>query len=69
MKSNWISVKDKMPEDKTGNINYLCWVSTGFGEYKIGRINEWGWHCGYGSDILQDVTHWMPLPEKPKEDR
>ena len=60
----WISVKDKMPQpDKYvlgycsyGEDNYevVCWSS---------RYNEF--HHGLGYSM--PVSHWMPLPEPPKE--
>ena len=72
--NKWISVKDRLP-----NCNgiYLVWMPHYFG----GEIGEPvvcyfdgknTWHDSYGVDfgrILNpdDVTHWMPLPEKTKE--
>jgi len=66
----WISVADRLPEYEqnvlaycpslTGNkINYgylSCTNSSGH-KYEL-----WGVQGYYG------VTHWMPLPEPPKED-
>ncbi len=52
----WISVKEKYPE-KDGR--YLVWVP------------DWNWlgisslRSGKFDDTL--ATHWMPLPELPKE--
>ena len=72
--AGWISVKDRMP-----NCNgiYLVWRPHYFG----GEIGEPvvcyfdgqnTWHDSYGVDFERilnpdDVTHWMPLPEPPKE--
>ena len=64
----WIPVTERLPEQK--KAHYLClldddsmavvywskvpdWVSKG----------EWAWH----NPNWKDVTHWMPLPEPPKE--
>jgi len=69
----WISVKDKLPQD-CANILYYerqCGVFKGF--------YSGGWHTdednlgvnggGYITDEVSQelVTHWMPLPEPPKE--
>jgi hypothetical protein len=54
-KTKWISVKDRLPEKYVGVLVYN------------GSIHE-DFICssGYFYDTL-DVTHWMPLPEPPKE--
>lgn len=61
----WISVKDRLPEDE-----YECLVIDKSGYYWIGWFKgdeeRWvidGTICGDGY-----VTHWIPLPEPPKED-
>lgn len=53
--SGWISVNDRLPEKHVGVLVYN------------GSIHE-DFICssGYFYDTL-DVTHWMPLPEPPKE--
>lgn len=57
---NWISVKDKLPaplEDVLvcyANGNVSC-------SYKL-YLGDWSFESLYGP-----VTHWMPLPEPPKE--
>lgn len=66
--NGWISVKDRMP-DKNGQ--YLCW----FGKNTIDKgaaiatyLEMWK---AFGSleslETYPNVTHWMPLPEPPKE--
>ena len=61
----WISVKDRLPEEKS---NYIV-------HYKHAYCNNDGYwaigSCFYdGSKFQMDwaytVTHWMPLPEPPK---
>lgn len=65
--ADWISVKDSLPEK---NGRYLCRYEqevygevcrcTDFGMFDsdIGEKGDW---------IVGKVTHWMPLPEPPKE--
>ena len=59
----WISVKDMLPEPPA-----QCLVYSGK-EHILRRMEtatytEWGWMTpGY----FQEITHWMPLPEPPKE--
>ncbi len=64
----WISVKDRMPE-KSGN--YLCTIVKCFRwtPQKCLRILWFDhlnkcWTCENCDGI---ITHWMPLPEFPKE--
>ena len=57
----WISVKDRLPEDQeevlvcTRSKNGIRNIDKGY--MAIDRFI----HRGYA-----EVTHWMPLPEKPK---
>ncbi len=57
----WIPVKERLPENWVGVIVY---------GKEIGVLNN-GWTVdGKWFDqttILDDITHWMPLPEGPEE--
>ena len=56
----WISVKDRLPE-----IGKLALVYGSSGSMTVARHvagNEW-----VVPGIFSRVTHWMPLPEPPKE--
>lgn len=63
--AEWISVNDKLPTTKDDVLMVVD-----------GRIVELGWygqHSGIWHRAYTDVrvcivTHWMPLPEPPKED-
>ena len=59
----WISVEDRLPENGVWVMAYQdCgWIG-------VAQIEEDGWHW-YTQDLvkLSDPTHWMPLPEPPKE--
>ena len=62
--SEWISVKDRLPEpledvltiDNNGNI-FISWL----------WLKKFRDRC-FASDTRGDITHWMPLPEPPKEE-
>lgn len=63
--TNWISVKDRLPDEN--EIILLCdgkEVTVGFrwNGFITGEIR---WNCQ--DDWFETVTHWMPLPELPKE--
>ena len=61
----WISVKDRLPEEKVNCIVYYKHAYCDNDDYwAIGT-------CFYDGEKFQvylayKVTHWMPLPEKPK---
>ena len=68
----WVSVKDRLPE----NEQYvMLWTKTGVMKYAKYLDNEphrpWITYDEDGSIRAWDnvVTHWMPLPEPPKEDK
>lgn len=53
----WISVKDRpVPKD---DVRYIVYAH--YHEKSKVECTK-GWACG------TNVTHWMPLPEPPKED-
>lgn len=68
----WISVKDRLPEDscdvlvakRNGRVFKMSYHAP-FDSGK--RIFQW---FGFGKWIDQhsQITHWMPLPEPPKQD-
>ena len=60
----WIPVSERLPEH--GDV-VLCYMS--FDEQRILQWDECAaWWNGYGEDHEKnEVTHWMPLPEPPKE--
>ena len=61
--NEWISVKDSLPEEATDRV-LVCDAFTknqAVGFMSDGYINCW-------DDMFDDaITHWMPLPEPPKE--
>lgn len=70
VRRRWIPVKERLPE----NIGlYLVienhWLDGSPG-IKIAKWNTVDWFTAdrKSSEITPRVTHWMPLPEPPKED-
>lgn len=65
----WISVKDEMPKE---DVNVLvtdgsCWCGV-WSLFKYSDFVDY-WEDEHGNfQPLDDVTHWMKLPEPPKED-
>lgn len=65
--AEWISVKDRLPEEKTDvlvfdRINKTCTI----GYYKK-TFEDGYWNAYYGKNNLRyNITHWMPLPKPPK---
>jgi hypothetical protein len=73
----WISVEDRLPTD---DRKVLIWWSraeddenfrpvpgVAFGRY-IHCLKEWR-PVGCNGNFNDQVTHWMPPPEPPKEDK
>ena len=54
----WISVKDRLPEQ---GEEAICIAADG--DMMIGKYTEWGWMFPC---YFEDLTHWMPLPQPPK---
>lgn len=60
----WISVKDRLPEENTEVLIY-CKTNSGKEVFFVDKIYYFRglaiWDCWHG-----EVTHWMPLPSAPK---
>lgn len=72
--NQWISCKDKMPEDNT-SVLFVCVSENGVKSVHYGyHTTISGIYCGWSktsggwqySD--EDVTHWQPLPKPPVND-
>ena len=62
---HWIQVTERLPEEDGW---YQVWTRTPFGGFK--SFNKASFHNGewHGSGWRwTNVTHWMPLPDAPKE--
>lgn len=66
----WIGVNERLPEKRD---NYLTVIHCPKGDWI--EVNgychleeRWEHDCGYHTEDVTDfVTHWMPMPEPPKE--
>lgn len=58
----WISVKDRMPEDNDRVIAFRPYEAE-VSAYRYSVM--WGWALKT-SVSHRGITHWMPLPEPPK---
>jgi hypothetical protein len=59
----WINVNDRLPEEDQEVI-----VCNFIGEVFIDKyINDWGtWRIG--DFDIEEISHWMPLPESPNRE-
>ena len=67
--NEWISVKDRLPEYKKNVFLHIPKytgrpVREGHLSSTDGAGHKWVGADGY---IYSDTTHWMPLPEPPKD--
>ena len=68
---NWIPVSERLPEVGTGNVlvarSYKGKPYVDVGEFINGTACCWG--DEYAINPREHITtHWMPLPEPPKEE-
>lgn len=63
----WISVKDKLPE--VGRYVVCIAKRNPFSRFMpmVARIEKNGWVNPITEQYISEVTHWIPLPEPPKE--
>lgn len=64
----WISVKDRLPNEKDASEEglILCVLADKAGNPTSERR---AWHWENIVDMADCFTHWMPLPEPPKEEK
>lgn len=63
----WISVKDRLPE--AGEYVVCIAKRNPFSMFMpmVARIKKNGWVNPITEQYISEVTHWIPLPEPPKE--
>lgn len=62
-KPKWIPVKERLPDANIPSGNYLCFWNGNIRVCKYWRTRKE--FVLYGR--VMKVTHWMPLPDAPKE--
>lgn len=61
--NGWISVEDSLPEEgKSVLVHYVD------GWMPVAHLLNGKWYQSGGETSWLSVTHWMPLPEAPKEE-
>ena len=65
----WISVKDRLPEDSNDGFADAVLVTDGFVQHMAYFVGG-EWRFAESGEIKEPmwyrITHWMPLPEPPK---
>ena len=61
----WISVEERLPEEKE-DVAAIIRYNENVWEYGIAFLMDGSWRANGTRQVT--VTHWMPLPEPPKED-
>lgn len=63
----WIPATERLPED---GFEVLVYTDRYGGRYEVAyyvpHLGAWYQNCAL---LIPNVTHWMPLPEAPKEDK
>lgn len=69
-RSRWIPVTERLPE-QTDPATFILFITTQ-GMQHVGTYFKGGstsqFDGFYSCAVRYQVTHWMPLPNKPKED-
>lgn len=60
----WISVEDKLPEP---SIEVLCCLDTHEMVVLYFDDTDGCFTDNFSGEPCEDITHWQPLPEPPKE--
>lgn len=65
----WISVNDRLPERGITRCIIAIKLGNGLKGTLCARYNAdlKSWSGWYNDRITSEVTHWMPLPQPPKE--
>ena len=64
--SKWISVEERLPEDNSDVLAYLRIGEEGR-IYPANYAKGMWFDCIFNTPATDSTTHWMPLPEPPKE--
>lgn len=63
----WIPVEERLPEEWE---DVLVWSKYGFWEVAVYLGIPGKWRVLWNHDMVDEhiITHWLPLPEPPKEE-
>lgn len=64
----WISVEERMPEPFVSVIVHMPQETPCPTVHEGYRTNDGRWYSAHFVREFDEITHWMPLPEPPKED-
>lgn len=67
----WISVKDRLPnfrEDSFSSDDVLVIYDTGKMAVRRYFFYDFFWEIIDGDHEYDEITHWMPLPQPPKDE-
>ena len=62
----WISVEERLPEDYEDVVIIMRNGASSW--YRVAYREYGGWSFGGGRRVTDEVTHWMPIPQAPKEE-
>jgi hypothetical protein len=65
--SDWISVKDRMPEESEHRFSENVLIYYSLGLILIGFTHRGFWRSDSQTLKNEEVTHWRHLPEPPKQ--
>jgi len=62
----WISVEDRLPDELFTAVLIYCPKNQNIYCAYLNTRNEWHiFDYGVGQQVVESVTHWMPLPNSP----
>ena len=67
-KPRWIPVTERLPEEYVNVLCHLRSLDRKSEYYSIDHLMEDGQWWKAANSWKHEVTHWMPLPEPPKEE-
>lgn len=76
LENQWISVEDDLPCNNPNNIHFgftntVLVIDDENNTYIAFMVkdkdNKWSWDSADNFAFLHSITHWMPIPELPKE--
>lgn len=68
MNDNWISVEDRLPKERILKVKWLC--KDGISDFGFWH-KKYFWQKGefwtHDARSNEEITHWQPLQEPPKQ--